>query len=83
MRKNSLQTDYDLRNSHTDLALPKQRREFLKKGLSTVMLNFGIAFRSKQRKRNQFTLSKFCKTIILMIKSIIDLHTRPGHTNII
>ena len=31
IKRNSLQTDYDLRNSHTDLALPKPRREFLKK----------------------------------------------------
>ena len=31
MRRNSLQTNYDLRNSHTDLALPKPRCEFLKK----------------------------------------------------
>jgi hypothetical protein len=26
-----MQTNYDLRNSHTDLALPKPKREFLKK----------------------------------------------------
>jgi hypothetical protein len=58
IKSNSLQTDYDLRNSHTDLALPKPRREFLKKALSTVVLNFGIAFRAKLRKRNQFTLLK-------------------------
>ena len=58
IKRNSLQTVYDLRNSHTDLALPKPRREFLKKALSTVVLNFGIAFRAKLRKCNQFTLLK-------------------------
>jgi hypothetical protein len=56
IKRSSFQTDYDLRNSHTDLALP--RREFLKKALSTVVLHFGIAFRAKLRKRNQFTLLK-------------------------
>ena len=28
MWRNSLQTNYDLRDSHTDLVLPKPRREF-------------------------------------------------------
>ena len=58
IKRSSFQTDYDLRNSHTDLALPKPRREYLKKALSTVVLHFGIAFRAKLRKRNQFTLLK-------------------------
>ncbi len=31
IRRNHMQTNYDLRNSHTDLALPKPKREFLKK----------------------------------------------------
>ena len=31
MRRISLQTNYDLRKSHTDLVLLKPRREFLKK----------------------------------------------------
>ena len=67
MRRNSLQSNSgDLRNSHTDLALPKQGREFLKKAVFTVsvVLNFGIIFRAKLRKRNQFILfQKLCKTI--------------------
>ena len=33
IRRNHMQTNYDLRNSHTDLALPKPKREFLKKEL--------------------------------------------------
>jgi hypothetical protein len=48
IKRSSFQTDYDLRNSHTDLALPKPR----------LVLHFGIAFRAKLRKRNQFTLLK-------------------------
>ena len=31
IRRNHMQTNYDLRNSPTDLALPKPKREFLKK----------------------------------------------------
>ena len=31
IRRNHMQTNYDLRNSPTDLALPKPKKEFLKK----------------------------------------------------
>ena len=58
MRRNS---NYDFRNSHTDPG-PSQTetRIFLGKLalISTVVLNFGIIFRAKLKKRNQFSLSK-------------------------
>jgi hypothetical protein len=45
---NSLtQANYNLRNNYTDLALPKPRREFLKKVLNTAWQSFGIAFLGK------------------------------------
>ena len=51
------QANYNLRNSYTDLALPKPRREFLKKVLNTAGQSFGIAFLGKQKKHNQSIFS--------------------------
>jgi hypothetical protein len=48
------QANHNLRNSYTDLSLPKPRREFLKKRvLNTAGQSFGIAFLGKQKKPNQ------------------------------
>ena len=44
IRKNIWQTNYDLRNSQTDLAVPKPKREFLKKVLIIVGQNCGTVF---------------------------------------
>jgi predicted SprT family Zn-dependent metalloprotease len=44
-----MQANYNLRNSYTDLALPKPRREFLKKVFNTAGQSFGIAFLGKQK----------------------------------
>ena len=49
----TMPASYNLRSTDTDIALPKPRREFLKKLLNTVGLNFGIAFLEKQKKRSQ------------------------------
>jgi hypothetical protein len=38
----------------TVIALPKPRREFLKKALNTVGQNFGTAFLGKRKRRNLF-----------------------------
>ena len=57
MRRNSTQTFYDLRNSQNDLALPKPRREFLKKASSRVVIDSGTISRLKLRKFNQFARS--------------------------
>jgi hypothetical protein len=46
------QANYSLRNSYTDLALPKPRREFLKKVLNTAVQSFGITFLGKQEARS-------------------------------
>jgi hypothetical protein len=45
--------NYNLRNSYTDLALPKPR-----KVLNTAGQSFGIAFLGKQKKHNQSIFSK-------------------------
>ena len=44
IKKNIWQTNYDLKNSQTDLALPKPKREFLKKNLIIVGQNCGTVF---------------------------------------
>ena len=45
-----------------DIALPKPRKEFLKKVSNIAGLNFGIAFLGKQKKRSQFQfLNKSCQ----------------------
>ena len=49
--------NYNLRNNYTDLAIPKPRREFLKKVLNTAGQSFGIAFLGKQKKHNQSIFS--------------------------
>ena len=44
IRRNIWQTNYDLRNSRTDLAVPKPKREFLKNVLIIVGQNCGTVF---------------------------------------
>ena len=41
LRRNSLQTLYDLRNSQNDLDLPEPKREFLKKASSIMVPDSG------------------------------------------
>jgi hypothetical protein len=52
------QANYNLRNSYTDLALPKLSREFLKIVLNTAGQSFGIAFLGKQKRHDQSIFSK-------------------------
>ncbi len=49
-----MHANYNQRNTNTDIALPKPRREFLKKVLSTVGQSFGKAFLGKQKSHDQF-----------------------------
>jgi hypothetical protein len=46
-RVGTLRGNYNLRNSHTDLALLNPKRDFLKKVLNIVERNYGIAFLRK------------------------------------
>ena len=48
VRRNAVQTDYHLRNSATDLTLPKPERDFLKKVLNIAAQCFGTNSRMKQ-----------------------------------
>jgi hypothetical protein len=53
------QANYNLRNSYTDLALPKLSREFLyKKILNTVGQSFEIGVLGKQKRHDQSIFSK-------------------------
>jgi hypothetical protein len=63
------QANYNLRNSYTDLALPKPRREFLKKVLNTAGQSFGIAFLGKQKKHNQFIISDSVTNVNIIYES--------------
>ena len=47
IRKSTLQSNYNLRNSQTDLSLPKSNREFFKKAINTAVLLFGIVYHSE------------------------------------
>jgi hypothetical protein len=58
IKRNSLQTDYDLKNSHTDLALPKPRREFLKKCFKYSGAKLWNSLPREAKEAQQFTLLK-------------------------
>ncbi len=53
-----MHANYNLRNTNTDIPLPKPRREFLKKVLNIVGQSFGTAFLGKQKRHNLFIFSK-------------------------
>ena len=53
-RRNHMQTSYNLRNSHTNLAFPKPKREFQKRALNIVGLSFGVVSLLIQNWLNQF-----------------------------
>ena len=48
--RNISKNNYNLRNSQTDLSLPKPNRNFLKEALNIAVLTFGITFRWKLSK---------------------------------
>jgi hypothetical protein len=53
-----MHANYNLRNTNTDIPLPKPRREFLKKVLNIVGQSFGTAFLGKQKSHDLFIFSK-------------------------
>ena len=53
VRRNVDQTDNHLRNTATDLTLPKLKREFLKKVLNLAVLCFETLYRMKQSSLSQ------------------------------
>ena len=53
-----MHANYNLRNTNTDMPLPKPRRELLKKVLNIVGQSFGTAFLGKQKSHDLFTFSK-------------------------
>ena len=75
------QANYNLRNSYTDLALPKSRREYLKKTLNTAGQSFGIAFLGKQKRHDQSIFSKKILKI-LIFDSVTNVNVY-GHTSCI
>jgi hypothetical protein len=68
------QANYNLRNSYTDLAFPKPRREILKKVLNTAGQSFGIAFLGKQKRHGQ---SIFSNKILIFYSVTIMYESNP------
>ena len=56
--RNILLNNYNLRNSQTDLPFQSQTENFSKEALNIAMLIFGITFRLKLSKLNQFIYLK-------------------------
>ena len=58
IRRNILLNNYNLRNSQTDLPFQSHTENFSKEALNIAVLIFGITFRLKLSKLNQFIYLK-------------------------